>query len=71
MTTTAGLDLTERPPVSRLVDTLERRYMLALVLVERLINDRTVLDLNIGLRRGAQPGERVLHPVLVVTLYDK
>lgn len=71
MTTTAGLDLTERPPVSRLVDTLERRYMLALVLVERLINDRTVLDLNVGLRRVAQPGQRVLHPVLVVTLYDR
>ena len=42
--------------------------MLALVLVERLINDRTVLDLNVGLRRVAQPGERVLHPVLVVTV---
>lgn len=42
--------------------------MLALVFVESLVNNTTVLDLNIWFCRIALPGESVLHPFLIVTL---
>ena len=42
--------------------------MLALVLVKRLVDDPAVLDVDVRLRRVVQPGKRVFHPVVVVTL---
>ena len=52
----------------RSVDTLERRDGLALVLVERVADDATVLEVDLGRVHVVLPRERVLHPVLVVTL---
>lgn len=52
-----------------LVDTLERRNGLALVLVERRVNDTTELDLYVRCRRLALPRESVLHPFLIITLH--
>ena len=54
----------------RLVDTLERRHGLTLVLVERGVDDLAVLDLNVGRLGVMLPSQGVLHPVLVVTLED-
>ena len=54
--------------MSRLVHTLEWRDRLALVLIEGLVNDATVLNVNIGLRGIRQPCQSVLHPVFIVTL---
>lgn len=44
--------------------------MLALVLVKRRGDHLAIRDVNIGLRRVRQPGECMLHPFLVVTLFD-
>ena len=55
-------------PVCRLVDTLEWRNSLALVLVEGSIDDVSVLDLDLWLGWVSLPGESMLHPVFVVTL---
>ena len=52
----------------RSVHTLERRHRLALILVERVVDDVAVLDLDLGRLDVVLPSERVLHPVLVVTL---
>lgn len=54
-----------------LVYTLEWWHGLALVLVERLINHTTVLDVDLGARGIVLPGEGVLHPVFVITLYQQ
>jgi hypothetical protein len=45
----------------------ERRYALALVLIEGVHHDATVADVDLTLRR-LLPSERVLHPVLVVAV---
>ena len=55
-------------PVCRLVDTLEWRNSLALVLVEGSIDDFSVLDLDVWLSWVSLPGESVFHPVFIVTL---
>ncbi len=55
----------------RLVDTLEGRDGLALVLVEGGVNDATVLDVDVWLGRVGLPCEGVLHPLLVITLGTK
>ena len=55
-------------PGTCLVHTLERRHRLALVLIQRLVDDATVRQLDIRLRRVGLEGERVLHPALVVAL---
>ena len=51
-----------------LIDALERRYGLALVLVQCTVYDVSVLDLDVGFGRVALERERVLHPVFVVSL---
>jgi hypothetical protein len=51
-----------------LVDTFERRNGLALVLVQSVADDTTILDVDFGGFTIVLPGESVLHPVLVVTL---
>ena len=51
-----------------LIHTLERWDRLALVLVERLVDDTAVLDLDVGRVDVVLPGEGVLHPVVVVAL---
>lgn len=48
---------------------LERWNGFALVLIEGLVNDITILDSNIW-RIGVIPSEGVLHPVFVVALQD-
>jgi hypothetical protein len=53
--------------VTGLVDTLERRNGLALVLIQGLGLNGTVAELNVAVGL-LLPGESVLHPVLVVTL---
>ena len=55
----------------RLVDTLEWRDGLAFVLIEGLVNDATVLDLNVGRLDVVLPCQGVLHPVLVITLQSR
>lgn len=50
-----------------LVDTLEGRHALALVLVEGPVLDSTVAKVDLTVRL-LLPGESVLHPVLVITL---
>ena len=52
----------------RLVDTLEGRNGLALVLVEGGVDDAAVGELDVRGFRVLLEGEGVLHPVLVVTL---
>jgi hypothetical protein len=52
----------------RLVGTLEWRYGLALVLVERLMDDTTVLDVNVRRVSIMLPCQSMLHPVVVITL---
>jgi len=51
-----------------LVDTLEGRDGLALVLVEGSIDDAAVLELDVGRLGVVLERESVLHPVLVITL---
>lgn len=53
---------------TRLVDTLEWRDRLALVLVEGSVDDATVLDLHVRRRRRVLPSKGVLHPFLIITL---
>jgi hypothetical protein len=53
--------------VTGLVDTLEGRNGLALVLIQGLGLNGTVAELNVAVGL-LLPGESVLHPVLVVTL---
>ena len=60
-----------RRTTMRLVDTLERRHRLALVLVERLADDVAVLDVDGRRLNVVLPREGVLHPVLIVTLQGK
>ena len=55
-------------PSTCLVHTLERRHRLALVLVQRLVDDATVRQLDVRLRRVGLERQRVLHPALVVAL---
>jgi hypothetical protein len=50
-----------------LVDTLEGRHALALVLVEGLVLDTAVAQVDLTVRL-LLPGESVLHPVLIITL---
>ena len=59
---------TAAPRPRRLVDTLEWWHRLALVLVERVADNATVLEVDLGRVHVVLPRERVLHPVLVVTL---
>ena len=54
-----------------LVHALERRDGLALVLIQGMVDDPTVLDVNFGLGWVVQPGESMLHPFLIVTLIDE
>ena len=51
-----------------LVDMLERRDGLALGLVEGLVDDATVLDVDLRRVDVVLPRECVLHPVLIITL---
>lgn len=56
------------PIAERLVNTLEWRYRLALVLVEGVSDDSTVLDVDLWRVDIVLPGEGVLHPLIIVTL---
>lgn len=51
-----------------LVDTLEGRNGLALILVESLVNDTPILENDVGTIDVGLEGEGVLHPALVVTV---
>jgi hypothetical protein len=52
----------------RLVGTLERRHGLAFILVQRTVRDLAVRELYVRRLHVRLVGERVLHPVLVITL---
>ena len=53
----------------RLVDSLEGRNGLALVLIESGVNDAAVLEVDVGRIRIMLERKGVLHPFLVITLY--
>ena len=59
---------TERHGTDNLVYTLERRYRLAFVLIECVVDDATVLDVDLWRIGVGLPGQSVLHPGIVVTL---
>ena len=61
-------------PVNRLlpfvfsIDTLERWYRLALILVQRVGDDATVFNVNIWRVCIMLPSQSMLHPDVIVTL---
>jgi hypothetical protein len=57
-----------KPLHPHLVDTLERWYGLALVLVQGMVDDSTVAEVDLSLRLLLE-GQGVLLPVLVVSLW--
>ena len=52
-----------------LIRPLKRRHSLALVLVQRRANNPPVAQINLAMRCLLE-GERVLHPVLVVPIWE-
>lgn len=65
------LDKDSKTTATHLVYSLEWWDGLALVYIEGGIDDAAVLDVNLWRIGVAQPGEGMLHPVLVVTLGGK
>jgi hypothetical protein len=58
-----------KPLPPHLVDTLERWYGLALVLVQGVVDNSTVAEVDLSLRLLLE-GQGVLLPVLVVSLWE-
>jgi len=50
------------------VDTLERRYRFAFVLIEGLVDNTAIFETDIGIVGVSLVGKCVLHPILVVAL---
>lgn len=65
------LNKDSKTTATHLVYSLEWWDGLALVYIEGGIDDAAVLDVNLWRIGVAQPGEGMLHPVLVVTLGKK